>query len=59
MLYIHLEYSGDHLKAQQFLLDLFSCNYVIGYVYECMVNKGTYFFKRGWTSGGAFPYKTC
>ena len=34
MLYIHLEYNGDHLKAQQFLLDLLSCNYVIGYVYE-------------------------
>ena len=35
--YIYLEYSGDH----QSLLDLLPFNNVIGYVYECMVNKGT------------------
>ena len=41
------------------LITCFKIRYVIGYVYEFMVNKGTYFFKMVGFREGAFPYETC
>ena len=39
------------------LITCFKIWYVIGYVYEFMVNKGTYFFLTGWTLGRSLPLK--